>query len=151
MGPDSRVKDAIKAAGGALPNADVETINLAEKLADGEQVFIAAKGAVPPPAVSGVSGGTPAPSTKRTSQAISDRESRQKGPEKLQSPGKGTVNINTAGLDQLQKLPGIGPAMAQRILDYRTAHGRFQAVDELDEVKGIGPAKLAKMRPFVSL
>jgi len=145
--PGSRVMDAIKAAGGAVGNADLESINLAEKLSDGQQVYIAPKGQIPPPKVSVVRGGTSPARSAVSGEAIS----RSSGPKKLTRPGEGTVNINTAGFEELQRLPGIGPAMAQRIIDYRTEHGRFQSVEELDEVKGIGPAKLAKMRPFVTL
>ena len=145
--PGSRVTDAIEAAGGALPNTDLESINLAEKLTDGQQVYIAPKGQIPPPKVSVVRGGTSPARSAVSGEAIS----RSSGPKKLTRPGEGTVNINTAGFEELQRLPGIGPAMAQRIIDYRTEHGRFQSVEELDEGKGIGPAKLAKMRPFVTL
>lgn len=145
--PGSRVMDAIEAAGGALPNTDLESINLAEKLTDGQQVYIAPKGRIAPPKVSVVRGGTSPARSAVSGEAIS----RSSGPKKLTRPGEGTVNINTAGFEELQRLPGIGPAMAQRIIDYRTEHGRFQSVEELDEVRGIGPAKLAKMRPFVTL
>jgi len=145
--PGSRVTDVIEAAGGALPNTDLESINLAEKLTDGQQVYIAPKGRIAPPRVSVVRGGTSPARSAVSGEAIS----RSSGPKKLTRPGEGTVNINTAGFEELQRLPGIGPAMAQRIIDYRTEHGRFQSVEELDEVRGIGPAKLAKMRPFVTL
>jgi len=144
--PGSRVMDAIKAAGGAVGNADLESINLAEKLADGQQVYIAPKGQTPPSRVSVVRGGTASPARA----AVGDG-GESAGPKKLAKPGEGTVNINTAGLAELQRLPGVGPVTAQRIIDYRTERGRFQSVEELDEVKGIGPAKLAKMRPFVTL
>lgn len=146
--PGSRLQDAVKAAGGTLPNADLESINLAEKLQDGQQIYIALKGQIPPPAVSVVKGGAHA-SARSSTKAEGGRESS--GPTKLTTPGQGTVNINTAGLDELQRLPGVGPATAQKIMDYRTQNGRFNAVDELDEVKGIGPAKLAKMRSFVTI
>jgi competence protein ComEA len=61
------------------------------------------------------------------------------------------VNINTAGMDELDQLPGVGPATAQKILDYRNQIGQFSSVDQLEEVKGIGPKKLEKMRPFIRL
>ena len=145
--PGSRVMDAIKAAGGPLTNADMESINLAEVLSDGQQIYIAPKGEITPPKRSVVRGGT--------AQAKGPQKSAEKegtpALEKLKVPGKGTVNINSAGLDELQRLPGIGPAYAQRILDYRTEHGRFTSVEQLDNVKGIGPKTLEKLRPFVSL
>ena len=144
--PGSRVMDAVKAAGGALPNADLESINLVEKLEDGQQIYIVLKGQIPPPAVSVVKGGSRARSLTRP-----EGSRENSGTTKLTMPGQGTVNINTAGLNELQRLPGVGPATAQKIIDYRMKNGRFNVVDELDEVKGIGPAKLAKMRPFISL
>lgn len=146
--PGSRVKDAIEMAGGAVGDADLETINLAEELQDGQQVYIAPKGQNAPPTVSVVRGGSRT-SVRSSARPGAGRESSS--PTKLTTPGQGTVNINTAGLRELQRLPGIGPAMAQRIIDYRNQNGRFDSVDELDEVRGIGPAKLAKMRPFVTI
>ena len=150
LDPGSRVQDAIKAAGGAVGNADLESINLAEKLTDSQQVYIAPKGKIPPPVVSVVRGGAAFSKTKAASVS-SENKQADTGPVKLSTPGQGTVNINSAGLDDLQRLPGVGPSTAQSIIDYRTQNGRFESVDELDEVKGIGPSKLAKVRPFISL
>lgn len=148
--PGSRVMDAVKAAGGPLTTADMESINLAEMLTDGQQIYIAPKGEIVPPQRSIVRGGKPARSDSSDKSDRSDGEKAQ-APQKLKVPGKGTININSAGLDDLQRLPGVGPAYAQRILDYRKEHGRFTSVDQLDNVKGIGPKKLEKLRPFVSL
>jgi competence protein ComEA len=148
--PGSRVMDAIKAAGGAAPNADLESINLAEKLLDGQQVYIAQKGKIEPPRMSVVRGGSAPPASGHEASSPAE-DSRASGPDKLTTPGQGTVNINSAGLEELQRLPGVGPATAQKIVDYRSANGRFESVDELDEISGIGPAKLEKMRPFVTL
>ena len=145
--PGSRVMDAIKAAGGPLASADMESINLAEALTDGQQIYIAPKGEIPPPKRSVVRGGT---SQAKASGKSSEKEGKA-ALEKLKVPGKGTININSAGLDELQRLPGIGPAYAQRILDYRKEHGRFTSAEQLDQVKGIGPKKLEKLKPFVSL
>ena len=143
--PGCRISDAIKAAGGPLANADMESINLAEILADGQQIYIAPKGEVPPPTKSVVRGGTSKPKHSETS-----KEGQAPAVEKL-TPGKGTVNINSAGLNELQRLPGIGPALGQRIIDFRKEHGRFTSADQLDQVKGIGPKKLAKIKPLVTL
>ncbi|HAH85734.1 MAG: helix-hairpin-helix domain-containing protein [Armatimonadota bacterium] len=147
--PGARVQDAIRAAGGASKTADLESINLAEKLADGEQVFIARKGSEPLPSKSCVRGGNKPvsfQSVKNTAGNATDSR-----PQKLTVPGKGVININTAGLEDLQRLPGIGPSTAEKILEYRKANGAFTSIDELDEVKGIGPAKIATLKPFVSL
>lgn len=150
--PDSRIQDAVHAAGGPASSADLESINLAQKLEDGMQVYIAKTGETPKPAVSVVTGGTSSRSSSGSAKSSSSGKTPSSGGvDKLSKPGSGTVNINSAGAAELQRLPGIGPSMAQRILDYRTENGRFKSIDELDEVKGIGPAKLAKMRPFVTL
>jgi competence protein ComEA len=145
--PGGRVRDAIEAAGGPSGNADLETINLAEKLQDGQQIYVAPKGQVPPPVVSVVRGGDSS-SGKR---AGSESKGGGSGVQKYKNPGDGTVSINGADANDLQHLVGVGPAMAQRIIDYRKEHGGFKSVDELEEVKGIGPKTLAKMKPFVKL
>ncbi|MGC8861233.1 MAG: helix-hairpin-helix domain-containing protein [Armatimonadota bacterium] len=127
-----RVIDAIKAAGGAKSNADTEAINLAARITDGSRIYVPAKG---DPAQNAV-----AHSTRRLATS---------GPGF--SPSNSQVNINTAGLEELDRLPGVGPATARKILDYRSRIGRFTSVDQLMEVKGIGPKKLEEMRPFVTL
>jgi competence protein ComEA len=131
LAPGARVADAVDAAGGATRRAATSSVNLARPVVDGEQVVVLRHGeAATAPA--GHVGGAPAASGT--------------------SPGAsatGPVDLNTATLDQLDALPGIGPVLAQRILDWRTAHGRFSAVDELGEVSGIGEATLADLRPVV--
>ncbi len=145
LAPGSRVQDAVNAAGGTVGEADLDTINLAQKLQDGQQVYLAPKGRTPPPAVSTVSGGEPMQHAKPAGSIGGS------GIEKYREPGDGTVPINAADAADLQHLPGVGPATAQKIIDYRKAHGGFQSVDELEEVKGIGPKTLAKMKPFIKL
>ena len=119
--PGSIVKDAVTAAGGSLPTADLARVNLAQQLRDQQQVHIPLVGETPAPVGSSV-------------QAS------------IHSSGGDCVDINSATLEELDELPGIGPAYAQRIIEYRTAHGSFQNVEELTQVKGIGPATLQEIR-----
>ncbi len=122
----SRVADAVDAAGGATGRADLGAVNLARPLVDGEQVWVPAVGEAADPTVA-------APA----------------GPGSSTAPG-GTVSLNTADLAALDTLPGVGPVIAQRIVDWRTAHGRFTSVDELAEVSGIGEKMLEQLRPLVT-
>ena len=125
-----RVADAVVAAGGTSPEADVEQLNLAARVADGERVFVPKEGEQPPPVAP--SGGAPAA-----------------GAGGKAGPATGPVDLNTATADQLEALPGVGPATSKAILAYRSSHGRFRSVTELLEVPGIGPAKLEALRPLV--
>ena len=121
--PDgTRVADALAAAGGVLPGTDLMGLNVARRLADGEQLLV---GIAPPP---GQPTANQVPGASGTPQA---------------------VNINTATLEQLDTLPGVGTVTAQRILDWRVAHGRFTSVDQLCEVSGIGQARLAQLKHLV--
>jgi competence protein ComEA len=116
----SRIADAVARAGGATTKADLAQVNLAAPLADGEQVVVPRRGA-PGTAAGGTAPGDPA----------------------------GPVQLSTATLEQLDTLPGVGPATAQKILDYREKHGAFSSVDELDAVPGIGPKRLEQLRELV--
>jgi len=122
----SRTADAIRRAGGAKPKAALELVNLASPIADGQQVVVPARGDSGPTtaATDGVAG----------------------------SGGMGgKIHLNSATLEQLDTLPGVGPVTAQKILAYRTEHGAFQAVEELDAVPGIGPARLEELKTLVDL
>ena len=118
----SRVLDALHAAGDPLPGTDLLPLNQARILNDGEQLLV---------------GASAAPTT------ASHAGSRGK------VPPSGPVHLNTATADQLEQLPGVGPALAQRILDWRTQHGQFTSVGELQQVHGLGPAKFGAMRQWV--
>lgn len=128
----ARVADVIDAAGGASPDADLDRVNLAAPVADGTQVYVVRKGEASPGGAAGAGGGS-------GGQAGGGQGGREDG----------VVNINTATVDELDSLPGVGPATAQAIVDYRTEHGRFRSVDALLEVRGIGEAKLAALRKRV--
>jgi competence protein ComEA len=131
----SRVVDAVEAAGGATRVADVDAINLALPLLDSEQVVVPRRGqkvvspSSPPRQPSGSARGTP----------------------NDQSVATTSVNINTASATELESLPGVGPTTAQAIITHRTTVAPFSSVDDLLQVSGIGPAKLEAMRVYVSL
>jgi len=115
---NSRLKDALLAAGGARPDADLNALNLAVALHDGQQVRVPVQGEPSPPA---------------------DPAEQAAGP----------LNVNTASFAELDSLPGIGPAFAQRIVDDRQANGAYASVDELARVRGIGPALVERLRPLI--
>jgi competence protein ComEA len=130
VAPGSRVADAVAAAGGSTADADLDPLNLATKLADGDRVFVPREGEAPPAVIdsgsgggSGASGGGAAPDAP--------------------------VDLNTATEAELEALPGVGPATAQAIVAWRREHGGFRSVQDLLEVRGIGPAKLAALRDHV--
>ncbi|MDI6892366.1 MAG: helix-hairpin-helix domain-containing protein [Actinomycetota bacterium] len=123
---NERVVKAIEMAGGATEEAKLDTLNLAAKLVDGQKIYVPREGETAP-VVSSASGGSN--STVST----------------------GLVNLNTATLDELDTLPGIGPVLAQRIIDYREAHRGFTSISELQEVSGIGPKKFADIKDKVTV
>jgi competence protein ComEA len=121
--PDgARVADAVARAGGATHKAQIELLNLAARVADGEQVVVPRRGAAGSPAAASTGGAAPS----------------------------GPVHLNSATIEQLDALPGVGPVTAQKIVDYRQQHGGFKSVDELDAVPGIGPARLEDLRGLVA-
>lgn len=128
----SRVADALRAAGGVRPGTDTEGLNRARFLVDGEQVVVGGP-SMPGAGSGGAAGGGPVGSAGSV-------------------PGAGPaapVSLNTATVDQLDTLPGVGPVLAQHIVDYRTQHGGFRSVDELREVNGIGERRFADLRNLV--
>jgi len=133
--PDARVEDAVKAAGGANESADVNSLNLAAPVQDGSRVYVPVKGET-------------LPATSAQNSGSRHRHSSQHAA-KFTHPGKESINVNTASADQLQRLPGVGPAMAARIVQYRKETGAFTDPEQLMEVSGIGPKKFARMKPFV--
>jgi competence protein ComEA len=121
LGSGARVADAIARAGGVTGRADRSLVNLAAPLADGQQVVVPRAGTgLAPPA------GGPAPSPSAP------------------------VNLNSATVEQLDGLPGVGPVTAQKIVDYRREHGPFTSVDQLDAISGIGPTRIDNLRAHVT-
>src|SRR5262249_36846072 len=119
---NARVADAVAKAGGSTAKAQIELVNLAAAVSDGEQIVVPRRGAV---AVGGAGSGVP-------------------------GAASGPVHLNSATIEQLDSLPGIGPVTAQKILDYRQQHGAFGSVDALDAVPGIGPARLEQLKDLVA-
>lgn len=134
LGPQSRIADALEQAGGASELADLDALNLAEPLQDGQKIYVPRKGETSVSQPATVSWSPARRSAPRTKTAAAP-----------QFP----INLNTATAEQLEALPGIGPALAQRIVEYRQMQGRFQSVDELLEVRGIGTKRLENIRPYV--
>jgi competence protein ComEA len=120
LGPGARVEDAVRRAGGPRRGANVDAVNLAARVADGQQIVVPGAGAA---AGAGADPAGAAPSVP--------------------------ISLGSATLDQLQTLDGVGPATAQKIVAYRTEHGGFRSVDDLANVPGIGPKKLAAIKPHV--
>ncbi len=123
----SRVEDAIEAAGGVTEDADLTEINRAAFVEDGEKIFIPSKMAAEEIYDSNSDGGT------------------------YSSYGDGKININTADSEELQKLNGIGPATAEKIIDYRETHGRFKAIDDIKDVSGIGDKTFEKFKDDIMI
>lgn len=121
-----RVDDAVTAAGGSGANADLNRLNLAAFVRDGERIYVPTVGEEAPPQVAGSS---------------ASAQSVQVGP----------VNINTADVQALETLPGVGPATAATIISHREEHGSFGAIDALVAVRGIGPATLEALRDYVTI
>jgi competence protein ComEA len=116
----ARIDDALRRAGGATRRADLSLVNLAAPVSDGTQVVVPKR--APPVASGSAPGGSD------------------------EAPAAGPVHLNTATVEQLDELPGVGPVTAQKIVEYREQHGAFSSVDDLDAIPGIGPARLEQLR-----
>ena len=151
-----RAVDAIAAASGAAADADLDRVNLAGALSDGVQIYVPHRGETAAPAQIQPNGGTANAGQGNAVNGASQGGTQPQPARTLTASGsaqKGStpVNINTATAEELQTLPRIGPAMAQRIIAWREAHGGFRSVDELDAVPGIGPSMLENLRPLVTV
>jgi competence protein ComEA len=119
----SRIADAVRRAGGATRRADLSLVNLAAPVSDGTQVIVPRRA---PPVVHGA------------------------WPAEPGEAASGPLHLNTATIDQLDELPGVGPVTAQKIVEYREQHGAFSSVEDLDAIPGIGPARLEQLRELVA-
>ena len=125
---NARVSDAITACGNFTPLADKNAINLAQKLSDGTHIQV--------------------PTIKNSANTTSSTNNSSNSPN---DKSNDLVNINTATKEELDTLPGVGPATAEKILNYRQEHGNFQSIEELKNVKGIGEAKFNKLQDKISI
>jgi competence protein ComEA len=134
LAPAMRVADAVEAAGGPLPDGDLDALNLAATVLDGQRIYVPHVGEVDPATI---------PSGGGSDAGIAGAT----------TPGapSGPVDLNTATAADLETLPGVGPATAAAIIDDRDRNGPFASVDDLDRVAGIGPAKLAALRDQVTV
>lgn len=127
--PGSRVADALRLAGGATSEADLDSLNLASLLKDGEKIVVPKK--------------APPESFQQSSQTGAVNSSTESNPQK--------ININTATAKELESLPGIGPVLAQRIVDYRAQKGGFKSIEEIKEVSGIGDKKFEAIKDLITV
>ncbi len=132
LGSDDRVDAAITAAGGPTPDADLDGLNLAAALVDGQRVYVPRHGEVDPATVAS---GAPTPGATGATVTVAP----------------GPIDVNTATVDELQTLPGVGPATAAAIVDDRDRNGPFASIADLERVPGIGPAKLAAIADAVTV
>jgi competence protein ComEA len=155
-----RIYHAIQKAGGFKTSAQEDTINLADRVCDSDQIVVPTRAAVaaltaasvPEPPAPSASSSESKPDKGRVVGKPAAKPKKEKEPAKpgkFKKPGDGIVHLNKATLDDLQRLPGVGPAMAERILEYRKEAGKFTEIAELRQVKGIGEKKYAKLEPFV--
>lgn len=142
LAPGARIADALQAAGGAVNGADTIGLNMARPLGDGEQIVV---GLAPAPGQPSALGSSVASGSTPTSKAPPPRP----GSGSVKPKAGEAVNLNTATVQELDALPGVGPVTAAAIVAWRQANGKFTSVDQLADVEGIGPARLEKLRALV--
>ncbi|MFC8043669.1 ComEA family DNA-binding protein [Nocardia sp. NPDC057353] len=136
LAPGARIADALAAAGGALPGADLQGLNLAQKVADGDQILVGTADPAAPP---------------RTSSTAGTGSAARPGTQGAAPGAAAKVALNTATEAELDALPGVGPVTARAIVAWRNSNGRFSDIEQLADVEGIGPARLARLRELVTL
>ena len=144
LSEDARIFQLVEMAGGFTPKADTVLLNLAENVTDGSHIHIGAKASQQSPLIPGMPANVHAniqPQYSNTPITYSHSQ---------QQSSAGRVNVNTANENELESLPGVGPAIAKRIIDYRNQHGNFSRPEDLINVRGIGKAKLAQILPHVT-
>jgi competence protein ComEA len=140
LAPGARIADALTAAGGAVDGADLIGLNMARRVADGEQIIVGIVAAPGQPAAMGSS---------TSSGPAADAPSEASATTGKSPAPSGLVDLNAATVEELDTLPGVGPVTAAAIIAWRDANGRFTSVDQLGDVDGIGPARLEKLRDLV--
>lgn len=125
---NARIKDLIVAAGGFTADADPDRINLAQRLNDGQHIYVPRQG-----------------------ETLQAKGTTAPGTDSAISASGSLININTAGAAELEEAPGIGQSTAQRIIEYRTANGPFKSIEDLQNVKGIGPTLIDEITPHVTV
>ncbi|HLK56243.1 MAG TPA: ComEA family DNA-binding protein [Chthonomonadaceae bacterium] len=147
--PEARNVDALQAAGGPTADANTNGVNLAAHVQDGAQLYIPTRSELP---AGGMASAAPIVQGGKIGGKSVSKPSKQSGKvDKLTDPSQGLINLNTADAAQLQRIPGIGPSMAERILAYRKESGGFRSPEDLKQISGIGESKFAKMKPFVTV
>lgn len=159
--PGARNDDAVRSAGGLTAGANAASVNLAARAVDGTQLYVknqkeqpvgGAADEIAGPVDARGKGANPT-AARRSMVAVAGAAGRAGAarPAKLKSPSEGRININTASADDLQRITGIGPSMAEKIIAYRAENHGFQSVEDLMQVSGVGAKKYAKWSPFIRI
>jgi competence protein ComEA len=158
LAPSARVDDAVRAAGGAGPAADPVAVNLAERLRDGEEIVVPARGAAPLAVAPAGDSAPTSPRRRRRRTAVARSGSRAEAPASHRRSGRRThkappetpVDVNTADETTLETIPGIGPRLAARIVEFRETNGPYAAPDDLLDVNGVSERLLDEIAPYLS-
>lgn len=145
VGDGTRVNAVVALAGGLTGDAETSTVNLAKKVADGEKIYVPRKGE----AMSNSGAGAGVGASGIIGQEPISQPGSESGASGAAWTAEGKLNLNIASAEDLDKLPGVGPVLAARILDYRQKHKGFTDIEQLTDVSGIGPKTYEKIKPYV--